>query len=62
MKVKSKVYWPDHLDTITELDKREDTFRKEKDDGTAWYFAIGSMCNPTSLAGRNLVPKESKPA
>lgn len=31
-------------------------------DGTFWYFAIGSMMNPRSLANRKLVPKESKPA
>jgi len=27
-----------------------------------WYFAIGSMINPTSLSSRNLRPIESKPA
>ena len=26
------------------------------------YFAIGSMMNPISLKGRNLVPLESRPA
>ena len=31
-------------------------------EGTFWYFAIGSMMNPRSLASRKLVPKESKPA
>jgi len=27
-----------------------------------WYFAIGSMINPTSLAARGLKPKQSEPA
>ena len=26
-----------------------------------WYFAIGSMCNPVSLANRDLHPIESLP-
>ena len=29
---------------------------------TTLYFAIGSMMNPVSLTGRNLVPIESRPA
>jgi len=32
------------------------------DKSTEWYFAIGSMVNPTSLAARGLFPKESCPA
>lgn len=31
------------------------------EDSTFWYFAIGSMMNPISLANRNIVPVESKP-
>lgn len=35
----------------------------EDDEGSdVWYFAIGSMMNPTSLRGRRLVPLESFPA
>ena len=30
--------------------------------GTFWYFAIGSMMNPRSVANRGLDVKESKPA
>lgn len=33
-----------------------------KSDKPFWYFAIGSMMNPISLANRNIVPLESKPA
>lgn len=32
------------------------------DRSTEWYFAIGSMINPHSLAARGLFPKESHPA
>ncbi|OQR84948.1 hypothetical protein ACHHYP_12535 [Achlya hypogyna] len=32
------------------------------DDGSVWYFAIGSMMNPISLANRDLTPLESHPA
>ena len=34
-------------------------FSSEK---TVWYFAIGSMMNPVSLANREIFPIESKPA
>ena len=32
------------------------------DDDCCWYFAIGSMINPTSLMLRDLHPLESHPA
>ena len=32
-----------------------------KDDDTVWYFAIGSMLNPNSLANRDLSPLVSIP-
>ncbi|KAK3260279.1 hypothetical protein CYMTET_30753 [Cymbomonas tetramitiformis] len=31
-------------------------------DGPLWYFAIGSMCNQTSITARDVHPIESKPA
>ena len=35
---------------------------KEQDDGFVWYFAIASMCNPISLANRDLTVLQSSPA
>ncbi len=32
-----------------------------KDEDTVWYFAIGSMINPNSLANRSLSPLVSVP-
>ena len=35
---------------------------ESNEDGSVWYFAIGSMMNPTSLMQRSITPLESKPA
>lgn len=35
---------------------------KEDEEELLWYFAIGSMTHPMSCKGRNITPKESKPA
>ena len=40
------------------------TQRQQATDGRSglWYFAFGSMCNPTSLSRRGLFPTASHPA
>lgn len=40
----------------------DQVYRKETNGDLLWYFAIGSMIHPMSCQGRNVIPKESKPA
>ena len=49
------------------MQKRPQALAASKDEtdeapADSWYFAIGAMMNPTSLAGRQLSPKASVPA